>query len=379
MKIGVLGTRGIPNAYGGFEQFAEHLALGLVRKGHDVWVYNSSDHPYQQDKWNDIRIVHCKDLESSIGTAGQFVYDFNCLRDARKRRYDVLLQLGYTSNSIWHSWWPNNCPNIINMDGLEWRRSKYNKWTQRFLKRAEGWAAKYADILIADSIGIQEHLLREYRKASIYIPYGADIFESPDMSRLSGLGIAPKCYFLLIARMEPENNVELILRGYLQSSQPCPIVLIGSVKNKFGKYLRERYVSPNIRFVGAVYDSDMINNVRYFSSLYFHGHSVGGTNPSLLEAMACQCNIAAHENIFNKNILTNSAYYFSTENDIVRIIAEQRDEETMTQRKESNLDKIRNTFNWNNIIDEYEKVFLDFSNQSLHTKTINAGKSINPI
>ena len=104
MKIGIAGTRGIPNAYGGFEQFAEYLGKGLTEKGHEVWVYNSSDHPYQGAEWNGVHIIHCKDPESSIGTAGQFLYDFFCIMDARKRDFDILLQLGYTSNSIWHRW-----------------------------------------------------------------------------------------------------------------------------------------------------------------------------------------------------------------------------------------------------------------------------------
>ena len=367
IKIGILGTRGIPNAYGGFEQFAQYLAQGLLQKGHEVWVYNSSDHPYQDKEWNGIHIVHCKDLESSIGTAGQFVYDFNCIMDARKREYDILLHLGYTSNSIWHRWWPHSGPNIVNMDGLEWKRSKYNKLTQKFLKKAEAWAAKNSDVLIADSIGIQEYLAAEYKRSSIYIPYGAEIPENFDSKVVVKSGFAPGEYFLLIARMEPENNIETILQAYLLSSQPHPLVLIGSIKNKFGQYLSKAYSNRNIRFLGAIYDADIINNLRHFSCLYFHGHSVGGTNPSLLEAMACECNIVAHENIFNRNILTNSAYYFSTSEDIVQIINKPVDAKTIAVRKGNNLEKIKQIYEWNKIIDQYEKVFLDASNSFIST------------
>ena len=103
MKIGILGTRGITNTYGGFEQFAQYLSVGLVRRGHSVWVYNSSNHPYRERDYRGVNIIHCSDWEDRIGTAGQFVYDYNCLMDARRREFDVLLQLGYTSNSIFHS------------------------------------------------------------------------------------------------------------------------------------------------------------------------------------------------------------------------------------------------------------------------------------
>ena len=184
MRIGILGTRGIPNAYGGFEQFAEFLALGLSQKGHAVYVYNSSLHPYTNDTWNEIHIIHCKDLEDKIGTAGQFIYDLNCIKDARKRKFDVLLQLGYTSNSIWYWLWPNDCVNIINMDGMEWKRSKYNATTQKFLKLSEKWAAEKGNILIADSIGIQQYLYQTHHRQSIYIPYGANIFTSPNVDLL---------------------------------------------------------------------------------------------------------------------------------------------------------------------------------------------------
>ncbi len=173
LKIGILGTRGIPNAYGGFEQFAEYLSQGLVQKGHDVWVYNSDQHPYKESLYKNVHIIHCTDWEHRVGTAGQFIYDYNCFTDARSRKFDILLQLGYTSSSVWVYRWPKHVANIVNMDGLEWKRSKYGKFTQRFLKWAEGLAAKNAHKLISDSIGIQQYLLSEYDKPSIYIPYGA--------------------------------------------------------------------------------------------------------------------------------------------------------------------------------------------------------------
>ena len=125
MNIGILGTRGIPNHYGGFEQFAQYLAKGLVAKGHIVFVYNSNSHPYQESTWNGIHIIHCNDPENSIGTVGQFIYDYNCLQDARKRNFDILLQLGYTSSSIWYRFWPKKAITIVNMDGLEWRKRCY--------------------------------------------------------------------------------------------------------------------------------------------------------------------------------------------------------------------------------------------------------------
>ena len=360
MKIGILGTRGIPNAYGGFEQFAQHLAKGLVEKGHDVSVYNSSNHPHKASTWSGVNIIHCYDPESKIGTAGQFIYDYNCIQDAKKREFDILLQLGYTSSSIWHRFWPKKTTHIVNMDGLEWKRTKYNKFTQRFLKWAESLAVNYGDVLIADSTGIKDYIRKRYQKEAVYIPYGADIPEAFSQSILNLFQLDANQYYLLIARMEPENNIEPVILGYLQSSKPHPLVIVGSTENKYGQFLLKKYASNNIRFQGAVYDQAALNALRHYSALYFHGHSVGGTNPSLLEAMACGCNIVAHENEFNRDILSDSASYFSTADEVKKIMNEPLNNSLVTDRKQKNLEKIRSIFTWEKIIDDYENVFHKF-------------------
>lgn len=360
LKVGILGTRGIPNRYGGFEQCAEYLAAGLVKKGHRVWVYNSHDHEYQGTEWNGVEIIHCYDPEHKIGTPGQFIYDLNCINDARKRNYDVLLQLGYTSNSIWHRLWPKYCSNVVNMDGLEWKRSKYSRQAQKFLKVAEKWAANRGDLLIADSIGIQQYLKETYNKDSFFIAYGAEIFTDPRQEVLLTYGLQAFAYDMLIARMEPENNIEMIIRGHITSSTEKPLLVIGKTSNEFGTYLLESYgKQPGIRFLGAIYDAEIINNLRYYSRLYFHGHSVGGTNPSLLEAMGCNALIAANDNLFNKAVLGDDAFYFSNENELAGIIANFTSKPVYASMLHNNLEKIRQKYNWPQIVDDYEAVLLE--------------------
>jgi glycosyltransferase involved in cell wall biosynthesis len=358
MKIGILGTRGIPNVYGGFEQFAQYLALGLVRKGYEVYVYNSSEHPYRDKEWNGVHIIHCRDWEKSIGTAGQFIYDYNCLRDAVGRDFDVLLQLGYTSNSIWHSLWPRKAINVINMDGQEWKRSKYNKLTRKFLRLAEGWAVKYGDILIADSVGIRDYIRAAYGRESIYIAYGAVIPATFDPEIPGRYGLKRDGYYLLIARMEPENNIEMIIRGWMASGMAKPLVLIGNTGNSFGSYLVRTYSQEKLHFIGAIYEADTVNALRHYSSIYLHGHSVGGTNPSLLEAMACGCSIAAHDNPFNKAILNGEGWFFSDPLTIKKILDNRIDPEVIAGYKEKNREKIGKLYNWEHIINQYESVFL---------------------
>jgi glycosyltransferase involved in cell wall biosynthesis len=358
MRIGILGTRGIPNVYGGFEQFAQFLALGLQQKGYEVYVYNSSEHPFREKKWNGIHIIHCGDWEKKIGTAGQFIYDYNCFRDAARRDYDVLLQLGYTSSSVWHRLWPGKAVNVINMDGLEWKRSKYNRVTRKFLRLAERWAVKYGDVLIADSIGIRDYIEQQYGRSSIYIPYGADIPKQFDPEVPGRYGLGRDGYYLLMARMEPENNIEMIIRGWLESEKKKPLLLIGNPGNAFGKYLQASYRHERLHFIGAIYEAAVVNALRHYSSLYLHGHSVGGTNPSLLEAMACGCTIAAHDNAFNKAILNGEGWYFSSTRDVMDILDSPPDPAIIAGCRQKNIEKIGRLYSWESIINQYESVFL---------------------
>lgn len=358
MRIGIIGTRGIPNHYGGFEQFAEYLSLGLVNKGHQVWVYNSHLHPYQESNWKGVNIIHCKDMEDKLGTAGQFIYDFNCILDARKRDFDVILQLGYTSSSVWGWLLPKKPIVITNMDGMEWKRSKFSKKTQYFLKHAEKWAINTSNHLVADSVGIQQYLKNTQNVDSTYIPYGAIIFNTPINDVLASYQLQEHQYSMLIARMEPENNIEIILDGFVKSNLNTPFLVIGKTENKFGQYLKEKYKdNKKIQFLGGIFDINVLNNLRFYSSLYFHGHSVGGTNPSLLEAMSSKSLIAAHDNIFNKSILGDDALYFNNADEVAKILITDTTQ-NRTSYIQNNSQKIETLYTWDKIIEDYEKLFI---------------------
>jgi len=354
MRIGIIGTRGIPNQHGGFEQFAEFVAPALVQRGHEVFVYNSSLHPYDAPAWKGVQLIRKKDPENRLGTAGQFIYDLNCILDARKRKYDVILQLGYTSSSIWSFLFPRGALLVTNMDGLEWKRTKYSRPVQSFLKQAEKWAARYSDRLIADSKGIQAYLADKYKKDSAFIAYGAALFRTPDPDMLAPYGLEAYGYNLLIARMEPENNIETILKGHHASATQKKLILIGNHKNAFGSYLKNTYEDARTLFLGPVYDLPVLNNLRHFSHLYFHGHSVGGTNPSLLEAMASQGLIAAHDNIFNRTVLEEDAFYFSSAEEVRSLLDKALDKKDFVALLEHNNEKILQNYSWDHITDLLE-------------------------
>jgi len=359
MKIGILGTRGIPNQYGGFEQFAQYLSVYLVKKGYEVWVYNSHRHDYKESTYEEVNLIHCFDPEYKIGTIGQFIYDFNCIRDARKRDFDILLQLGYTSSSVWAKLLSSKQIIVSNMDGLEWKRSKFNKHVQSFLKNAEKWAVRSSDHLVADSKGIQSYLKEKYKVESSYIPYGAELFENPDSTILKDLGLVEGDYDMLIARLEPENSIEMILEGRRSSKTKRKLIIVGNDQRAFGVYLKKKFEGiEDIRFLGGIYDQNILNNLRYYSNLYFHGHQVGGTNPSLLEAMGSGALIAAHRNEFNKAILKENGFYFQNSKDVADLMDFAVKSDNLS-RIMTNTQAIKEEFTWEKINSSYETLFLN--------------------
>ena len=362
MKIAIVGTRGIPNNYGGFEQFAEYLSVGLVEKGHEVFVYNSHNHIFKEKLYKGVNIVHCFDPEYLIGTSGQFIYDFNCTTDCRKHDFDIIMQLGYTSSSIWNWLMPRHSILITNMDGLEWQRSKFSVAVRKFLKYAETLAIKHSDYFISDSIGIKEYLYNEYKVESKYIAYGAELMDEPDSNAVKEYGLKKYNYDIVIARMEPENNIEMIINGYLNSKKERDLVIVGSLETNFGQYISKKYNSNSIKFLGFVSGLKNLDSLRNFSNLYFHGHSVGGTNPSLLEAMASNSLICAHDNIFNKSILEKDAFYF-TDNQQISVLINNKIKDKENEIVINNKVKINDLYSWKKIVSEYNSFFVQTLNK----------------
>lgn len=359
MKIAILGTRGIPNNYGGFEQNAENFSKWWVNLGHDVTVYNPDYHPYKENEWNGVKIKHIFSKEDKLGIWGTFVYDYLCLKDAVNQDYDIILNLGYVPSALFFNLKERTKAKFVtNMDGLEWKRSKWNTILKKFIKYCERRAVKLSDFLIADNPGIEDYYRQNYHINNIrYIAYGAELFYNPNVEYLNEFNLEPYKYYMLVARLEPENNIEMILDGYLLSNVKEPFIVVGGLKNKYAKYLLAKYKNNNnIKFVGGIYDYNKLSTLRWFSKLYFHGHSVGGTNPSLLEAMASNAYIAAHNNPFNKYVLGNDAFFFSNKEEVYDIINNYTDK----YRKifiENNRKKIKEIYNWEKTSKEYLEVF----------------------
>jgi glycosyltransferase involved in cell wall biosynthesis len=359
-SLAIVGSRGIPNRYGGFEQFAEFLSVGLAKRGRSVTVYNTDSHPYKEDHLSGVRIVRKWCPEDRIGAFGHFVYDYLSLRDAIAREVDVVLELGYGTSAVsMRICRRGNSKIVTNMDGLEWKRDKWSRATKAVTRWLEEVGANQSDYLVADNPGIREYLLEKYGRDSTMIPYGAETFEDKNPALLKRWNLTPNGYFLIIARIEPENNVSTILDGYVASGSQIPFAVIGSTNTKYGKQLKERFRDASVLFLEGIYDNDALNNLRSFSRMYFHGHSVGGTNPSLLEAMGAGALVAAHANIFNASVLGDDGYFFSSPDDVSRLIKEHgAGVERETRYRSNNLEKVRELYSWDRIVDSYDQLFL---------------------
>lgn len=357
LRLGIIGTRGIPNRYGGFEVFAEEISRRLADRGHHITVFCPHNQIYQEKTLNSVHLTFCYNPEEKIGTAGQFVYDLNCNLESRKHHFDVILHLGYTSDSVWWPIWSGKALHLTNMDGMEWKRLKYSPTIQSFLKRAERWAANRSDLLIADSKGIYEYLTSKYTTPVRYISYGADIPDAFNPKILRDYNVEQYQYDIIVARMEPENNIELAIKTRLQENASIPL-LIFSNETGYGDRLKKKYANhPLIRFQKAVYQSGILNSLRFYSRYYLHGHSAGGTNPSLLEAMACRCRIFAHNNYFNRSILGDNARYYSDTQELSDCLDIPWSLEKFAEQTENNLNSIRELHNWDSITNEYESAF----------------------
>ena len=197
-----------------------------------------------------------------------------------------------------------------------------------------------------------------------FIPYGASIPGKEDSKILYPLNLEAGNYVLSITRMEPENNIEMLIKGWLNSSRELFLVLIGNTNNRYGKYLKKKYEQPGIRFMGALYDKRVLDCLRQHCALYFHGHSVGGTNPSLLEAMACECNIAAHDNEFNRSVLLGNAHYYLNEKDIAALVQNDLFLKTNQLAKQHNLERIKTIYDPERIAEDYMKLFIKLAHKN---------------
>lgn len=353
MRLAILGTRGIPARYGGFETFAEQLAVRLVERGHEVTVFCEATES-RVDTYKGVTLCHLK--THNLGPLTTLFFDAASLWQARSC-FDVVYMLGYGSSML--CWLPRfwGTPVWINMDGLEWKRAKWNPIARWYLHWAEAMATRTPDRIIADAHAIKANLELRYRRLPPCdaIPYGCEIISNACAEELKCFGLDPGTYYLVVCRFEPENHVREIAEGFLGSSTNARLVLVGDHTEK-SIYARSlvSYQSDRILFTGPIYDAPKIQALRFYCRAYLHGHSVGGTNPSLLEAMGCGNVVIAHDNPFNREVLGDSALFFSTSK-MVRAGVESVDsgKSELSAMRCGAMNRARQFYSWEGVTDQY--------------------------
>lgn len=356
MRLAILGARGIPARYGGFETFAEQLAVRLVERGHEVTVFcEATGDATEEYKGVKLRHVSARDF----GPLSTVVYDAACLWQARSS-FDVIYMLGYGSSAL--CWLPRTWGRQvwINMDGLEWARGKWGPIARWYLRLAEGIAMRMPDRIIADAAAIKANLQSRYRKLPPcdVIPYGCEIVSSARAEELKGFGLEPGSYYLVVCRFEPENHIQEIIEGFFESHTQTRLVLVGDHTRK-SEYVQSlvRHKSERLLFTGPVYEASRIQALRYFCRAYLHGHGVGGTNPSLLEAMGSGNVVIANDNPFNREVLGCSGFFFSTPKEVSACIdSVESGKADIAGMKVNVVERVKEFYTWDRITDYYCKV-----------------------
>lgn len=309
----ILGIRGIPASHGGFETFAEHLALYLKDKGWRVVVYCQEDGsgPIINDEWQGIERVRIP----VKGNRARATVPFDWLSIKHAAQYnDVCLTLGYNTALFNLRLWLKGTTNLFNMDGLEWTRAKWGSVAKLWLWLNDWAACLIGTHLIADNPAIESHLHTRVKADKVtMIPYGANAVESAPEDIVQKLGLEPGRYMSVIARPEPENSVLEIVRAFSAKPRGCKLAVLGGY-NDHNPYHREvkQAASDEVVFLGTIYEPTIVQALRFHSMAYIHGHQVGGTNPSLVEAMGAGNAIICHDNPFNRWVAGPKTRYFES-------------------------------------------------------------------
>jgi glycosyltransferase involved in cell wall biosynthesis len=358
MKIAFLGTRGIPARYGGFETAIEEIAPRLAAAGHVVTVYcrgNRDAGPvYKGVRRVALPAVRHRAVETLSHTLFSSVH-------AARDRPDAAVVFNCANAPLLPILKAARIPVAVHVDGLEWQRGKWGRVGRRYYRVAEGLAARLADELIADAAAIGEYLDRTYGRRSRFIAYGSqEVRANPDS--LHELGLVTRSFHLAVARLEPENHVDVILRGYRTSRAKHPLVLVGGnpYKTKYGDAVASLAADPRIIALGSVWDQCVLDQLYANCASYIHGHSVGGTNPSLLRAMGAGAPVTAFDVVFNREVTGGAAKFFRSPQDLADALeTDEHDPEAARERGERLRDDALARYSWEEVAAAYGDLCSD--------------------
>ena len=321
----MVGTRGVPAAYGGFETAVEEIGRRLVARGHQVVVYCRGAEDPTTTEYLGMQLVHLPAVKrKSLETLSHTAVSARHLRRSREGA-DVAVVFNAANAPFVPALRRAGIPVAVHVDGLESRRAKWGTVGRRYYRLAESLSVRWADALIADAQGIADYYREEFGVDTDLLTYGAPIQDEPRSTRIGELDLAPGGYHLVVARFEPENHVLEIVRGHTLSTARRPLVVVGSAPYADGYTAEVESVARDddrIRLLGGVWDQELLDQLYANALVYLHGHSVGGTNPSLLRAMGAGTAVAAYDVGFNREVLGDEGVYFDSPSEVARRIEE---------------------------------------------------------
>jgi glycosyltransferase involved in cell wall biosynthesis len=357
--VRILGTHGVPAAYGGFETAAENVGLFLRDQGWRVIVYCQvpGTGAITEDTWNGLERVNIPvEREGWLGTSQ---FDLRSILHASRFR-DVCLTFGYNTAVFNTLQRLKGIPNVINMDGIEWSRARWGKLKQGILWVNERIACWVGNDLIADHPVIEEYLATRARRSKLTtITYGAHAVSSASTHPVTSRGLEPGAYLTLICRPIPENSILELVRGFSAVRRGHSLAILGNYTPETDDYHRAVVdaASDEVVFLGAIYDPEEVAALRFHSSGYLHGHTVGGTNPSLVEAMAAGNAVLAHDNPYNRWVADAGALYFETAEDASLRIGEIIDDPVLRDRLgAASRKRHAEEFTWEHVAGQYEEL-----------------------
>lgn len=357
LHVAFIGTRGVPAHYGGFETAVEEIGARLVERGHRATVYCRRAET-KRSIHRGMELVHLPAPASR--TAETFVHTALSMIHAQRHRPDVAFVFNAANAPLLPLLKLARVPFATHVDGLEWKRQKWGPIGSRYYRAAEAIAFRWSPAIIADAVGIQDYYRERFDAETDFIAYGAPILAESNPDSIRHLGLQAQGYHLVVARFEPENNVALIIKGYLRSTTNRPLVIVGSspYAKEFTSHLHDlANGDERIRFLGGVWDQDLLDQLYGNALTYLHGHSVGGTNPSLLRAMGAAAPVLALDVNFNREVAADTARYFTSEADVTARIDES--ESALHSSRQRGIEGQQRAFvhyDWDAVTAEYERL-----------------------
>lgn len=361
MKIAIIGTRGIPAHYGGFETCAEEISIGLVNKGHRVTVYcRYGNEPGKPKNYKNVNLIYVPHLDSkNIGTISHslcaLIHSLFC-----KYNVTLVFNVGLAPLCIIPKVFGKKI--ILNVDGLEWKRKKWGSVAKKYFLFCEIIAHYFTDAIITDSKAIQKYYEQKYNVKSTYIAYGANIDKSRDNSILSKYNVTKNEYFFIASRLEPENNADLIIEAFAKLKTNKKLIIAGGANYK-SSYIEKlkKIKDKRIKLLGPIYNENHIRELHCNCFAYIHGNEVGGTNPALLKAMGYGNCVIALNVSYNKEVLRDSGFYFekskvSLMDTLVKLL---NNSKLVLKYRKKAITRIKKTYLWEKIVNEYENLIIN--------------------